>query len=73
MFPLPFYDGGNPDYLICSTPHEAVLDCPWYLIGANAFDLQHYRAAHDRVLLDEPEIVCPSPYSRRASARFGVS
>ena len=73
LFPLPFYEGENPDELICSTPHEAVLDCPWYLIGANAFDLQHYRAAHDRVLLDEPEIVCPSPYSRRASARFGVS
>ena len=73
LFPLPFYESENPDDLICSTPHEAILDCSWYLIGANAFDLQHYRAAHDRVLLADPEIDCPTPYSRRAAARFGVS
>ncbi len=72
-FPLPFYDGEEPDDLICSGSVEVVLECPWYLIGANAFDLQHFRAAHDRELLGEPEIDCPTAFSRRAAARFVVS
>jgi nitrite reductase/ring-hydroxylating ferredoxin subunit len=73
LFPLPFYEGEDPDNLICSSPHEVILDCPWYLIGANAFDLQHYRASHDRELLGEPVIDCPTEFSRRAKARFTVS
>lgn len=73
LFPLPFYDGEEPENLICSGSVEVVLECPWYLIGANAFDLQHFRAAHDRELLCEPEIDCPTAFSRRATARFVVS
>ena len=73
LFPLPFYDGEEPDNLLCSGVHEVVLECPWYLIGANAFDLQHYRASHDRELLGEPVIDCPTTFSRRAAARFAVS
>jgi nitrite reductase/ring-hydroxylating ferredoxin subunit len=72
-FALPFYDHENPDDILCSRPCEVVLECPWYLIGANAFDLQHYRASHDRELLGEPVINCPTEFSRRAAARFAVS
>lgn len=73
LFPLPFYEGESPENLICSRSVEVELDCPWYLVGANAFDLQHYRASHDRELLAEPEIVSPTPFARRAAARFAVT
>ena len=73
LFPLPFYPGLMPDELQCSQPVEVTLECPWYMIGANAFDLQHFRASHDRVLLGEPTIDCPTKFSRRASARFTVA
>lgn len=73
LFPLPFYPGLTPEELRCSQPDEVTLECPWYMIGANAFDLQHFRASHDRQLLGEPTIDCPTDYSRRASARFAVS
>lgn len=73
LFPLPFYDGVNPADLICSGCVEVELECAWYLVGANAFDLQHFRASHDRELLGEPVIDCPTQFSRRAAGRFAVS
>ena len=73
LFPLPFYPEVTPDELLCSAPYEVTIDCPWYMIGANAFDLQHFRASHDRRLVGEPTIDCPTPFSRRASARFSVA
>ena len=72
-FPLPFYEGEEPENLICSGAVEVVLECPWYLVGANAFDLQHFRASHDRELIGEPVIDAPTEFSRRATARFTVS
>ena len=73
LYPLPFYDGEEPENLICSRSVAVELECPWYLIGANAFDLQHFRAAHDRELLGEPVIDCPTEFSRRAAAHFAVT
>jgi hypothetical protein len=43
------------------------------MVGSNAFDLQHFRAAHERRLADEPRVDCPAPFARRATARFSVS
>ena len=73
LFALPFYDGLESSGMVCSQPAEAILECPWYLVGANAFDLQHFRAAHDRRLIGEPTIECPTPFARRATAVFAIS
>jgi hypothetical protein len=48
------------------------LACPWYLVGANFFDLQHFRGAHDRRVVGEPVVDTPAPFARRASARFRI-
>lgn len=72
-FDLPYFPGCEPDELYPSRPFGTVLDCPWYMAGANAFDLQHFRAAHDRRLQGEPEVDQPFPYAFRASGRFSVS
>jgi phenylpropionate dioxygenase-like ring-hydroxylating dioxygenase large terminal subunit len=72
LFPLPFYPDVEPADLICGDPFVVELGCPWFMVGANAFDAQHFRGAHDRELQSEPQIECPTPYSRRARARFGV-
>jgi nitrite reductase/ring-hydroxylating ferredoxin subunit len=71
-FPLPFFSLARPEDFIASRPFGAVLDCQWYMIGANAFDLQHFRAAHDRRLICQPVIDCPAPLARRATGRFSV-
>lgn len=73
LFPLPFYPGLTPEEMSCSAPEEVTIDCPWYMIGANAFDLQHFRASHDRVLVGDPTVDCPAEFARRAGARFSVS
>lgn len=72
LFPLPFFDGVSSDELMRSRPFGTVLDCPWYVSGANAFDLQHFRAAHDRRLITEPSSQQRSPYSFAAVGIFAV-
>jgi phenylpropionate dioxygenase-like ring-hydroxylating dioxygenase large terminal subunit len=73
LFELPYFPGYDPADLIPSRPFGTVLDCPWYMAGANAFDLQHFRAAHDRRLNGDPLVDQPYPYAFRASGRFLVS
>lgn len=73
LFELPFFAGINAEEMVPARPFGTVLDCPWFMIGANAFDLQHFRAAHDRRLVGEPSVDCPAPFARRASGCFAVS
>ena len=48
LFPLPFYAGLNPDDFVASRPFTATLRCPWYMVGANCFDVQHMKPAAER-------------------------
>lgn len=72
LYPLPFFTGVTPDELMRSRPFGTVLDCPWFVSGANAFDLQHFRAAHDRRLVMEPSTAQPSAFSFAAVGEFAV-
>jgi nitrite reductase/ring-hydroxylating ferredoxin subunit len=72
-FPLPFFDGLTPAQLLPATPFELVAEVPWYFVGANGFDLQHFRMAHDRTLLEQPKVNSPSPFARQVVAKFEVS
>lgn len=73
IFPLPFFAEVRPDELVPAAPFGTVLDCPWYMAGANAFDLQHFNAAHDRRLKEPPIVSRPSPYAFQSSGKFDVS
>lgn len=73
LFPLPFFEDADPDAYIVARPLRFTADCPWHLVNANCFDVQHFRAAHGRELLDEPAIDCPHPFARRIRATFGVA
>jgi aminopyrrolnitrin oxygenase len=72
LYPLPFFADADPAEFIAARPFGLTLGCPWWLVGANACDLQHFLGAHDRRLAGQPHVECPTPYSRRASARFAV-
>jgi nitrite reductase/ring-hydroxylating ferredoxin subunit len=72
-FDLPFFEGLSPDELLPAKPFELLAETPWYFIGANGFDIQHFRMAHDRALVGAPEVSSPSPFARRVIARFEVS
>jgi phenylpropionate dioxygenase-like ring-hydroxylating dioxygenase large terminal subunit len=73
LFPLPFFEDCAPDDFTPARPFSTALRCPWFLVGANAFDLQHFRAAHDRRLADTPLVECPAPFARRATGTFTVA
>jgi phenylpropionate dioxygenase-like ring-hydroxylating dioxygenase large terminal subunit len=72
-FPLPFFDGLTPAHLLAAPPFEFTVDAPWYLVGANGFDLQHFRCAHDRTLVGEPTVDSPHPFAWRLRAGFSVT
>jgi phenylpropionate dioxygenase-like ring-hydroxylating dioxygenase large terminal subunit len=72
-FPLPFFEGVSVDELLPAKPFELIAETPWYFVGANGFDIQHFRMAHDRTLIGEPKVSSPSPFSRRVVATFEVS
>src|SRR5262249_23025712 len=72
LYPLPFFTGADPDGFVAARPFGLRLQCPWWLVGANACDLQHFLGAHDRRLAGPPRVDSLSPYGRRASALFSV-
>jgi nitrite reductase/ring-hydroxylating ferredoxin subunit len=72
LFALPFFPDTDPADFIASAPFDAELRCPWWMVGANVFDIQHFRSAHDRKLAGPVEVCCPDPYVRRISAEFTV-
>lgn len=72
-FPPPFFDSVGPAEIRAAPAFEMHDEVPWYFIGANAFDVQHFRNAHDRVLLDEPVVDAPHPFARRVILRLGVA
>ena len=73
LFDMPFYDGRLPDDLLPAAPFDATVGLPWYMVAANGFDLQHFRAAHDRTLIGEPIVERIAPFARRITARFAVT
>ncbi|MBY0521963.1 MAG: Rieske 2Fe-2S domain-containing protein [Gemmataceae bacterium] len=72
LFPLPFFADAEPAEFVRARPFGLVLDCPWWMVGANACDLQHFLGAHDRKLCGPAHVETPSPYARHASAPFAV-
>ena len=72
LYPLPFFDGEDPDNFVSSKPLDILLECPWYMVGANSFDFQHLYSVHERRLLGTPMAESHTPWSRRARTRSAV-
>jgi nitrite reductase/ring-hydroxylating ferredoxin subunit len=72
LYPLPFFPDEEPANFVRARPFGAALDCPWYLVGANACDVQHFLGAHDRRLAGPHSLEHAHPFARRASAPFAV-
>jgi phenylpropionate dioxygenase-like ring-hydroxylating dioxygenase large terminal subunit len=72
-FPLPFFDQCNEADLATAPPFTLVLDCPWYMVGANGVDVQHFHATHDRELVGSPKICHPERFVHQAVSQFRVA
>jgi hypothetical protein len=71
-YPPPFFAGTDPGDLVAAPPFEFLIDCPWWLIGTNGFDLQHFTGLHDRKIVSAPMIESPHPAARRIIATFEI-
>jgi phenylpropionate dioxygenase-like ring-hydroxylating dioxygenase large terminal subunit len=69
-FPIPELD---PPERASAPAFRLTLDCPWYLVGANGIDVQHFRTTHDRELIGEPRVEHPAPHVHRSVCRFRVA
>ncbi|MBN9688687.1 MAG: Rieske 2Fe-2S domain-containing protein [Verrucomicrobia bacterium] len=72
-FPMPFFENVTPEDLQPARAFDLEDNVPWYFIGANGFDLQHFDNAHDRVLIGQPTVDSPHPFARRITLDFKVS
>lgn len=72
-FPLPFFEDCGPRELARAEPFTIELDCPWYMVGANGVDVQHFRTTHGRLLLEPPAVERPAPFVHRTISRFAVA
>jgi phenylpropionate dioxygenase-like ring-hydroxylating dioxygenase large terminal subunit len=54
LHPLPFFAGLEAEDCAWAGPLHFQLACPWYMVGANAFDTQHLYSIHERELLGPP-------------------
>jgi phenylpropionate dioxygenase-like ring-hydroxylating dioxygenase large terminal subunit len=52
---FPFFDIESQKNYIYSSSFTLETGCPWYLIGANGCDIQHFKMSHDRRIISEPE------------------
>ncbi len=73
LFPMPFFVGCEPADLVPAKSFDLIADLPWYLVGSNGFDLQHFRVAHDRTLIGQHTVDSPSPFARRITATYAVT
>jgi len=73
LFPLPFFSDALPEDFLPGRPFRFVAQCSWFMLAANGFDEEHFRAVHDRTLLDPPEVDCPAPFARRVRYRASVT
>lgn len=71
-FPLPFFDGVDPDAMVPARPIDFTEAVPWYLIGGNGFDKQHFANTHDRHLVAEPVVDSPSPFAMRSQLDLAI-
>ena len=65
LFPLPFFFDERPEDFVPGKPFRFVGSTSWYMLAANGFDEEHFRAVHDRTLQGPPEVDCPTQFSRR--------
>lgn len=72
LFEFPEFPGLNYQQLQPSAPFFWELDCPWYMIGANAFDSQHFSHTHDRRSIDKPQYTDGNPFLKLASYRLEI-
>ncbi len=72
-FEAPFFAGKDPGDLFPARAFTLDVGLRWDMVAANGFDLQHFRAAHDRTLLGEPTVEQMSPFARTLRATFSVS
>src|SRR5207248_8991087 len=66
LFPLPFFFDEDPAEFVAGRPFRFLAHCTWYMVGAHAFDLQHFASVHDRRLTTPLAVDCPAPYARRS-------
>ena len=54
-YALPFFEDFEESDLTAAKPFIEHLSCPWYMVGANAVDVQHFSIAHSRRMQKPPE------------------
>jgi phenylpropionate dioxygenase-like ring-hydroxylating dioxygenase large terminal subunit len=73
LFELPTFDGLDEKELLAAAPYRLQIDCPWYMVAANAFDTQHFKMSHERELCGEPTVEKIGDHALRVQMKLKVA
>ncbi len=73
LFPLPSFEDAPVEDFAAGDLFRFDANCPWYLVAANGFDSAHYHAVHDRAVIGETTVDCPSPFARRIRYKAAIT
>jgi nitrite reductase/ring-hydroxylating ferredoxin subunit len=73
LFDLPTFDGLSEEELLSAPPYRLEVNCPWYMVAANAFDTQHFKMSHDRELSCEPTVEQLGKHALRVQMKLKVA
>ncbi len=62
LFPAPSYDTSPDDGLLMQPGPSIELDCPWYAVASNGYDVLHFKTVHERDFRKAPILIRQSPY-----------
>ncbi len=72
LYPLPFFNGEEPENYICSSLQVIKQKTDWYVVPANAFDMPHFIYVHKRIPIREPLIEEVHEYAKRIVVDYKV-
>lgn len=72
-FELPEFPVPDGTELSFAPSFHLDLRAAWYMVGANAFDVRHFKISHARKLLGEPLRYAPRRHCHRIGYRFQVA
>ena len=70
VFEFPVFS--DAPQLVSARPLQWNIDTDWFMVGANAFDARHFRAAHDRQLTRQPVLAQPHDLAMHVSYEYAI-
>jgi phenylpropionate dioxygenase-like ring-hydroxylating dioxygenase large terminal subunit len=71
-YPLPFFANCDEGDFVAARPIRLQVECPWYMVSANGFDVSHLEIVHHRMPVEPPQILYPDPHACHITHHYRI-